>query len=340
MSTLELYQEQVPFSNKRLDRKISANNAYTNPVVIPFAFDFTSALNTLECVIYVKNTSLEYRYENIVVSLIEDEGNGTLPAHATISDSTIVLLDQLITDTISDTIIPLGNIDAFFYTSKFIDLGGVLDVGRNNILVKHISDVFWSIIGKYTSVSYFDGIATSYTYGPGYPSVLNTLNSIDMQAVNSQLTIKAIAPGRLVLSENGEGRTNITINDTVVTASYPDHQVGLNYGESAILISDPEVSQNGYYDSYKPINSDNTKLDVRFSYGYDEISSVEWESKGNALIIPYIGKGPVDGALTGTPDTAYHPIRMRITWKDRTELFTVRDYFIDVSYQSKLDIGA
>lgn len=217
MSTLELYQESVPFSNKRLDQKASTDGNFTNPVVVPFSFDFTSALNSLECVIYIKNTSTEFRYENVIVSLMEEPTVAATAAHATISDD-----------------------------------------GSDNITF--------------------------------------SLSGTDV-------------------------RVGFSVEDNPLTG-----------GQQFSLISDPDTDKNGYYDSYIPVGDSHNKLNVRFSYGYDEISGVDWNTKGNVLIIPNIG-------TTGIPDTSYHPVRIRIDWRDRTELFTVRDFFLDISYQNKLAIG-
>jgi hypothetical protein len=81
-----------------------------------------------------------------------------------------------------------------------------------------------------------------------------------------------------------------------------------------------------------------SKLAVKFSYGYDELSNVDWQTKHSALCIPNIG---LKSSLTnpfGSQDTQYHPVRMRLTWKAQSTLLTIRDYFIDVSYQTKENI--
>jgi len=216
LSTLELYQESVPFSNERLDRAISSNQEFSNPIIVPFAFDFTTALNTLECVIYVKNTSTEFRYENVVVSMIESTGQSFDNEHAYIerdeSDNMLFILNRK------------------------------------------------AVRAKWAQV-------------PDLPFFIDS--------------------SFMIISHASEG--------------------------------------NGYSNSCRPVGDDE-KLSVKFSYGYDEISSVEWESKGSVLIIPAIGR-------VNVPDTSYHPIRVRVTWKDKTKLFTIRDYSIDISYQRQRPVA-
>jgi hypothetical protein len=67
---INLYQEQIPFSNKVLDKSISMNGAYTNPVIMPFALDFTAYNNSLETVMYIRNDAVDKYYKNVVVSLM------------------------------------------------------------------------------------------------------------------------------------------------------------------------------------------------------------------------------------------------------------------------------
>lgn len=74
--------------------------------------------------------------------------------------------------------------------------------------------------------------------------------------------------------------------------------------------------------------------DVRFSYGYDEVSELGWQSKSHSLIIPNIG----NAALT---DTSYIPVRMRIYLNNNYgDLITLRDYSINISYSLEGSITA
>jgi hypothetical protein len=213
MNTLELYQESVPFSNKRINNPISSGS-FTNPVIVPFSFDFTSQENTLESVIYLRNNSVEQRYENIVISLMKDD---------------------------------------------------------QSLLV-------------------------------GDPVLANGTVS------------------------NTDGDISFTLNEKSVSVGYSVEDIPLSPGQS-FQVTASEAELNGYYEHYIPVGDD-SDISVKFSYGYDEVTSVDWEKKGNVLVIPNVG-------TTGVPDTSYHAIRMRITWKANTQLFTIRDYFLDASYQTQ-----
>ena len=70
---LTLYQESVPFTNKRIPQPISVNGTFSNPVVMSFAFDFTICTNVLETIIYLRNDDANDYYRNIVVSLCKDD---------------------------------------------------------------------------------------------------------------------------------------------------------------------------------------------------------------------------------------------------------------------------
>lgn len=106
---------------------------------------------------------------------------------------------------------------------------------------------------------------------------------------------------------------NSSLNKEVGLAfEYPQQQDGLIY------------LTNKYKSSYEIITND-PNIEVKFSYGYDEISYNDWYNKKSLLLIPYLG-------TQGMADTSYIPVRMRITWKTIATIATIRDYFLDVSY--------
>lgn len=218
MNTFELFQEAVPFSNKRHDYKVSTDTDFTNPVVMPFAFDFTTPQYVMESVIYLRNNSNEYRYENVVVSLCKE-------------DST---------------------------------LNG----------------------GGDPALSHADIVTTSGD------------STLDLNGFSVPISLSTETP-------LADGTINLVSND---------------------------AEQNGYYDNYAIIDGTDDTVDVKFSYGYDELTVVDWDNQSSVLVIPNIG-------TTGQPDISYHAIRMRITWKKKTEIFTVRDYFMNVSYTLQSPIG-
>ena len=223
---LQLFQETVPFSNKRLDKQISQNATFTNPIIMSWAFDFTVCSNILEVVFYVRNDMQTDCYSNIIVSLMKEDSSIISP---TITSGTIHQLTPL-------------------------------------------SDVAYTVNG--------------YTGPVGFST-----------EVQPQL-----------------------IQDIVIPNSYNSNYIP--------VISDIDpVSKN-------KIETDDS-IGVKFSYGYDEVSSVDWESKHSILCIPNIGTRGTAANPFGNPDTSYHPIRARITWKKQATLLTIRDYFIDVSFERK-----
>lgn len=78
-----------------------------------------------------------------------------------------------------------------------------------------------------------------------------------------------------------------------------------------------------------PLNS--SISDVRFSYGYDEVSELEWANKKHGIVIPWIG-------TSGMPDNSFIPIRLRI-WLNSESLFTLKKYAINVSYDAEIAIA-
>lgn len=96
----------------------------------------------------------------------------------------------------------------------------------------------------------------------------------------------------------------------------------------APTLSDPVFLTDKYKTTYIPIVDDGI-ITVKFSYGYDELSYYEWFKKKPVLVIPSIG-------TSGMADTSYIPIRMRLNWKGDLSLFTIRDYFIDISYSTEV----
>lgn len=206
---ITLYQEQTPFSNKRLDKQISKDALYTNPVIMPYAFNSTSEYNSLETVIYIRNNDPSKYYTNIVVALMTEET----------------------TDSIS-------NSTGAIYSSP-------------------ASGIYLSLPS--TSI----------------PLVLDTVY------------------------------------------------------ESYVFTDDIRMT-NKYKSNYVPVIS-NELIEIKFSYGYDELSNHEWSKKKSGLLIPYIGNSSLY-------DMSYIPIRMRVNFLSEPAIYTIRDYFIDISYEEELDV--
>lgn len=222
---LNLFQELVPFSNKRLDKAVSSDSAYSNPVIMSFAFDFTVCSNMLETVLYIRNDIQPDCYSNIVITLMREDSEITSP------------------------IVSSGEIATYEDGSpKFSVNGYAMPLGYSVETIPTIGDA----------------IPIPGAYKTNYVPVMSDL--------------------------------------------------------------DPDTGNS--------LETDN-KIAVKFNYGYDELSNVDWQTRHSALCIPNIGyKSSIDNPF-GTPDTGYHAVRMRLTWKAQSTLLTVRNYFIDVSYEKQ-----
>lgn len=76
------------------------------------------------------------------------------------------------------------------------------------------------------------------------------------------------------------------------------------------------------------LSSINSSLtDVKFSYGYDEVSELEWKNKKSSIIINNIG-------TSTAPDNSYIPIRIRL-WLNNESLFTLKKYAINICYSTE-----
>lgn len=206
---ITLYQEQIPLSNKRLEKQISQDGLYTNPVIMPYAFNSTSEYNSLETVIYIRNNDPSKYYTNIAVTLL-----------------------------------------------KSIEL---------------------------EAYSLSTGIITN-----------NPASGISLSLSTSESPIKL---------------------ESAFETYNPPSTINLT---------------NKYQSNYVPFSNDNF-IDVKFSYGYDELSNYEWSKKKEGLYIPYIGNQSLY-------DMSYIPIRIKINFLQDPTIFTIRDYFIDISYEDEFDV--
>lgn len=221
---LTLYQESIPFTNKRIPQPISGNGAYSNPIVMSFAFDFTVCTNVLETVMYIRNDDANSYYRNVIITLCKDDPGTINPiaAYGIMKPSTT----------------SLGN---------YIEIGG-----RYNVPLG---------------------------FSMEQPPVIPT---------------------------GGTYITGMYTTGTMPITDYID-------------------------DSGNQIGTDE-HITARFSYGYDELSTVEWQNTKPCLVIPQIGNST-------SPDTSYIPVRLRMNWKKASSLFTIRDYYIDISYEKIQTIG-
>ena len=203
---ITLFQESVPFSNNRLDEKISKDGKYSNPVMMSYAFDTTIDSNIFETVVYLRNDDQSKYYKNVVIALMK-ENEGT-------------------------------------------------------------------------------------------PSIIS--GQVNINPLSLKLPGSAIAVGIDNAFEDFTYLSNI-------------------------------LMQNTYMSTYHPVDNDG-KVEVKLSYGYDEISNYNWENKKSAIIIPYVG-------TVNIPDMSYIPIRVRIKLLEEPNIVTLRDYFIDISYESEISVA-
>lgn len=222
---LTLFQEQIPFSNKKTDYPISSGGKYINPVIMSFAFDFTICTNFLETVLYIRNDDINRYYKDVVITLCK-------------IDKSVVALSPVL-GTLKET----------------LDDGPYFEIGSQ----------------------------------PMVPVTFST---------ETHATVPSA----------GIALINQYSNDVIPITDYVDKFTGL------------------------PVWTDDN-INARFSFGYDELSNVEWTNKKPGLVIPYIGN-------KGQADTSYIPVRLRLLWKSASSLFTIRDYFIDVSYGGEQYIGS
>lgn len=229
---IQLFQEQIPFSNQRLNQPISQNSVFTNPVIMPFAFDFTTYGSALEIVLYIRNNSQQKAYKNVIINLMK-RSSGTASPVAGL----------------------LENDD---------------EIGQVFSLNGFSCPISWSV--EETPIIPVEGI-----------------NILGSQYYDTFLP--------------------------VFNYSYVD-----NAGDKQIVETDANIN-------------------VKFNYGYDELTQVEWEQANSTLIIPSIGTLPTLSNPEGMYDISYIPIRMRINWKARTTGTTIRDYFINICYEEEVQLG-
>ena len=66
---LNVFQEQIPFTNQRVTNAVSSGNYY-NPIVMPLSFDVVNYRNFIETVFYIRNDSPITYYNDVLVSLV------------------------------------------------------------------------------------------------------------------------------------------------------------------------------------------------------------------------------------------------------------------------------
>jgi hypothetical protein len=174
------------------------------------------------------------------------------------------------------------------------------------------------------------GSATNYYQIPGnYTEVITAINSTALQFANSNISggyftgsINSISikeAGQMFVgnSISGDG----ILPGSIVTA------MGTQYGKFYFTLNKkPNKAQSNVAITINK-KTDND-INVKFSYGYDQISDYDWSNLNPILVIPSVGNST-------TPDTSYIPIRVRIEWINPPSIYTIRDYFLDVSYSTE-----
>ena len=114
------------------------------------------------------------------------------------------------------------------------------------------------------------------------------------------------------------------VEDKAIELSYSSDVLPTSMNTPITLIKNYEMPIGPTYDQ---------DISVKFSYGYDELSNVDWATKKEGLLIASIGNSTM-------PDTSYIPIRMRIEiLMDSLPLYTLRDYKISIAYASETEVG-
>lgn len=337
---IKLYQEQAPFTNKRLDKEVSKNGTYSNPVIAPFAFDFTSHVNTLECVIYIRNDSQEHYYKNLTVSLMKESGEAVSDVNGRIlSDA-----NKGPAISINGYIVPVG-----FSTEEapaIPEEGIVLPaVYKNNYVpVFEYSYITKKLINEYWIASAngeWDTDAFVKDVGGNMELSISGAWHLGFRPdqVSVEFTDETPKEWRLYDTNNNivAGGSDIA-NDSVQNI---DFSADYDISKLVIVSANSAVSNITFYYDSVPVSkgdklnleSTDNNINVKFSYGYDELNEPDWDRAKSVLTIPLLGN-------SGMPDISYHPVRMRIIWKNRSPLLTVRDYFIDISYQEEAQVGA
>jgi hypothetical protein len=341
---IQLFQEQAPFSNKRIDRPISTDGVFTNPVIAPFSFDFTTHVNTLECVVYLKNNSQEHYYKNVIISLMKEGELASSPVDGNIVNDSVVGPAL----SINGHVVPTG------FTTETIPTipadPGIVIAGSydaNYTPVYDFERITRKLVNDYWVASLnvdWDDVGELFIKDPAGPAELVVGGSWNYGFRPTKIALNFTTPGDRTWSLFDAGGNEIATavslgNGMPIPITYVegggDIYKFIFYDTSGsimdIIFLDAQDNEIGRGNASTTTSSDNN-LSVKFSYGYDEINEPEWDNSKSVLVIPSLG-------TTNIPDTSYHPIRMRIIWKSRSPLVTIRDYFIDISYEAETSLG-
>jgi hypothetical protein len=340
---IQLFQEQAPFSNKRIDRPISKDGVFTNPVIAPFSFDFTTHVNTLECVVYLKNNSQEHYYKNVIVSLMRGGlGASALIDGNIVNDSTVgpslslnghVVPANFTTEEVPAIPESPGIAISDTYYTNYIPVYDFDKIERKSV------DDYWVA----SLNAEWDEDQELFIKDPAGPAEFIVGGSWNYGFRPDKIALTFFSSGTRTwslfdvsgneIATAVDSSNNSSANITYVDGGGDLYKVILystgDIGDIKLLDDmDAEVGRG----SSSTATSSDSNLSVKFSYGYDEINEPDWDNAKSVLIIPSLG-------TINIPDTSYHPVRMRIIWKERSPLVTVRDYFIDISYEEEVSLG-
>ena len=270
---IQVFQEELPFSNKKTVASISTGGSYNNPVIIPISLDLTnnSDGNIFETVLYIRNDDISAYYNNIVISLVRDPN----PA--------------------STTTTPFN----FSY------------IGNSSYLA--------SLTGGYNEINAklgFD-ISSPVNFSIAYP---NSVTPVARWKVGSTLSGTFTAGSSTFTTASASSLTvgMSLIADTIL----PNGTVVTQISGSTIYMNKKSVATGAK--SFQPYTGD-SEIEAKFSYGYEQLSPLEWDNSPDILVIPFIGVSP-------NPDTSYKAIRMRIKFKTTTSILTSRHFSIDITH--------
>ena len=183
-------------------------------------------------------------------------------------------------------------------------------------------------------------------------SVYNTVESIvyirnnDKDKFYKTVAIMLMAP-KAEFANNGVATATYTVESVVCSSTNftvkeqggaSRHVVDVEYSTEMLPTFPISFNQDTWFDGdtnamlpisgvsgYELSSVNSSILDVKFSYGYDEVSELAWLDKKHCVIIPMIGNSTM-------PDNSYIPIRIRITLNNES-MFTLKKYSINVCYE-------
>ena len=191
------------------------------------------------------------------------------------------------------------------------------------------------VSNQVSSGTYYNPIVMPLSFNvidnKNYVEVVFYIRNDDRTKYYSNVFVSLVKTGWIVQEPplylvNSAGDGIITMNPQYFT----EPMYYLSYSkESFPILEDMHMTFSNDYTFVNQYTDSN--IDVKFSYGYDELSNVNWSLQHEMLLIDKIGNSTMY-------DLSYIPIRMRIELKTNTPVYTLRDYSLDITYQHELTV--